>query len=87
MKRAFINGTVMTMDDENPLAEAVLTDGGTIVAAGSAEAVRRLSHGAEIVDLQGKRFCPASSTPTGILRCRAWGMRLRGRALCAAGED
>jgi predicted amidohydrolase YtcJ len=83
MKRAFINGTVMTMDDENPLAEAVLTDGGTIVAAGSAEAVRRLSHGAEIVDLQGKTLLPGFIDAHGHFTLQGMGVCVFADARCA----
>lgn len=53
------NGTVLTMDEAVPVAQAVLVQDGLIVAVGSDEETSDLaSPGVEVIDLQGKTLLP-----------------------------
>jgi imidazolonepropionase-like amidohydrolase len=56
---AFVDGTVITADGRNTVAQAIAIGGGTIVAVGTSAEVRALAgSGAEIVDLAGKAVMP-----------------------------
>jgi len=54
-----INGTVLTVDANDTVAQAVAVTGGKIVAVGSTDAVRsRVGAGTEVIDLQGRTATP-----------------------------
>ena len=58
-ERVFLNGTVITMDEDQPIAEAVLIRDGYIIAVGSEEEILSLaSDDADIIDLQGRTLLP-----------------------------
>lgn len=58
-KKAFINGKIYTVDDKQPLAEAVLIEGNKIVFVGSTEDVKkRVDKSTEVIDLNGKLMLP-----------------------------
>ena len=55
----FINGNILTMNDEQPTAEAVAVKDGKILAVGSRTDVEKAAgSGAEVVDLGGKTLMP-----------------------------
>jgi predicted amidohydrolase YtcJ len=55
----FHGGDVVTIDDENPTAEAVAIQGGKIVAVGKKEDVLKLKGGqTTVIDLKGKAVVP-----------------------------
>ena len=57
----FINGNILTMNDEQPTAEAVAVKDGKILAVGSRTDVEKAAgSGAEVVDLGGKTLMPGS---------------------------
>jgi len=57
--RAFLNGTVITMDNDLPVAEAVLIQDGLIIAVGSDEEISILvGDEVDIIDLQGRTLLP-----------------------------
>src|SRR5690606_2447441 len=52
-------GTIRTMNEAIPLAEAVAVSGGRILAAGSeADVAARAGRGAKLVDLEGRTMLP-----------------------------
>ena len=57
----YLGGEIITLDDEQLLAEALAVNNGSIVAVGSRESVEGSYRGpeTEIVDLQGKTLIPA----------------------------
>ena len=57
----YLGGTILTVDDKAPTAEAVAVKNGKIVAVGSRKAVHAAEHGAKtvIVDLKGRTLIPA----------------------------
>jgi imidazolonepropionase-like amidohydrolase len=56
---ALINGTVVTVDGRNTVAQAIAVGGGKIVAVGtSAEIKARAGSGARVIDLHGKTVMP-----------------------------
>ncbi|ELU00605.1 hypothetical protein CAPTEDRAFT_192626, partial [Capitella teleta] len=58
-KQVFLNATILTMDKENSVAEAILVERGIITAVGSEEAVlNQASSEAEHIDLAGKTMLP-----------------------------
>lgn len=58
-KRAFINGQVLTMDATNRIADAVVIDGGKVIAVGSLEEVQPyIDDATELTDLGGKTLIP-----------------------------
>jgi len=58
-KKAFINGKVYTVNDKQPLAEAVLIEGNKITFVGSTEEVKKLVDAStEVIDLNGKLMLP-----------------------------
>ncbi|PQO42231.1 amidohydrolase [Blastopirellula marina] len=55
----YINGSIVTMDEKNPTAEAIATQGEEIVAVGFNEEIRQLAGGKTVVhDLAGKCLMP-----------------------------
>ena len=57
--QAFINGTVLTMDAQNSIVEAVVIENDKIVAAGSLQKVRPYMNGDTVIhDLAGKTLLP-----------------------------
>ena len=55
----FVGGTVLTMDDNAPMAEAVAVDGNRIVAVGSETSVQPyVGPETEVIDLEGKTLMP-----------------------------
>ena len=57
MKKLYFGGDILTMDEENPVAEALLTEDGKILAPGALEEFS--SFEGERVDLKGKTLMPA----------------------------
>lgn len=57
MKKLYFGGDILTMDEENPVAEALLTEDGKILALGSL--TEFASFEGERVDLKGKTLMPA----------------------------
>ena len=56
---ALINGTVITVDGRNTVAQAIAIGDGTIVAVGTSEEIRaRAGAGARVIDLAGKSVMP-----------------------------
>jgi len=57
--RAFINGNVVTMDENDTIAEAVIVRNGFIQNVGSTDEIKKLIvHGDTIIDLKGKTLLP-----------------------------
>jgi len=56
----YLGGTILTVDDKAPTAEAVAVKDGKIVAVGSRAAVHKAEHGPQtkIVDLKGRTLVP-----------------------------
>lgn len=57
MKKLYFGGPILTMDRQNPRAEAVLTESGKIVALGDLTAFAKAE--AERIDLRGRTLMPA----------------------------
>lgn len=56
---AFINGKIYTVNEKQPLAEAVITQGNRIVFVGSnKEAQTRIEKNTEVIDLKGRLMLP-----------------------------
>lgn len=54
------NGTVITMDAKNTIAQAIAVSGGKVVAVGTtADITKRAGSGARVIDLAGKAVIPA----------------------------
>lgn len=59
MKTAYINGNIITVNDAQPKAQAMVVEGTTIVAVGTTEDVMALCDSeVAVVDLQGKTAMP-----------------------------
>ncbi|MCI2063226.1 MAG: amidohydrolase [Eubacteriaceae bacterium] len=59
MKHAFINGSVITVDDNNSITEAILTENNRIVYTGTNAEVEKLAgKDAEFTDLNGRTLMP-----------------------------
>lgn len=57
--RIFINGTVLTMDENNSVAQAISVRDGVIEAVGSNRTIRQLiTPDSQVTDLQGKTLIP-----------------------------
>lgn len=56
--RIFFNGTIYTLHEEIPVAEAMVVQAGKIVAVGAEKELRMLYHPAEEIDLQGQFVYP-----------------------------
>lgn len=62
----YVGGPILTMQDDAPEAEALLTQGEKIIAVGSEADVRaQMPEGCEVVDLAGKTLMPAFIDPHG----------------------
>ena len=59
MKTLYFGGPILTMDKANPRAEAVLTDGGNIIAAGPLKKLEEMAADASRVDLNGRTLMPS----------------------------
>ena len=60
----YINGDVVTVDDNQPAAEAVVVAKGKIAYVGSsAEALKYKKAGTRVVDLEGKALLPGFIDP------------------------
>ena len=58
-QQLFINGTVLTMDVDNRVVEALATRGDRIEAVGSTEEIMALAgEGTEVIDLRGRALLP-----------------------------
>lgn len=58
-KKAFINGKVYTVNDKQPLAEAVLIEGNKIKYVGTTEEIKKLIDAStELIDLSGRLMLP-----------------------------
>lgn len=59
MKKLYYNGEIITVNDTQPIAEALLVDGGKIAAVGTLAEVKTLQdETTELVDLAGKALLP-----------------------------
>ena len=59
MQKIFENGTIITMDESCPRAEAVLVENGSIIKVGSREDVFAAARdGARVIDLKGRTLLP-----------------------------
>ena len=59
MKHAFINGSVITVDKNDTVAEALLIDGNKIVFAGTTDQVMKMAgNDAKTIDLKGRTLMP-----------------------------
>lgn len=59
LKKLFYNGTILTVNDAQPQAEALLVEDGLIKAVGSLDAVRAYQDAdTELIDLDGKTLLP-----------------------------
>ncbi len=57
--KAFLNGKIYTVNENQPLAEAVVTEGNKILFVGSNEEAKKLITGStEVIDLKGKLMLP-----------------------------
>lgn len=62
--KIFYGGNIITMDEKNPLAEAVAVKEGKILAVGTYEEVMNFQEGdAELIDLNGKTMMPGFIEP------------------------
>lgn len=60
MQNLYYNGTILTMEGENDTVEAVLTDQGKIMEAGTLDEVKKAAEPeVHMTDLQGKTLMPA----------------------------
>lgn len=57
-KQLYFNGDIITMNDAQPTAEALLVSDGKILAVGDYVEVERIADGAELIDLKGKALLP-----------------------------
>lgn len=59
MKKLYIHGTIITMDEQLPIAEAICIENGIITKVGSEKEILKLPHKEEeCMDLQGKTMLP-----------------------------
>lgn len=63
MKTLFYGGTIITMDDAAPNAEAVLVENGTILAVGTKEDLLKQAGECQQVDLHGQTMLPGFIDP------------------------
>ena len=83
LENIYCNGTVLTMDDAQPTAEALVESQGSILAVGSAEALLAAFPNAHRIDLSGGTLMPAfldphshfSSVASGLLQVSLAGCR------------
>ena len=59
MRKAFINGRIYTVNEKQPYAEAVVTEGNKIVYVGSEQGAQKfISSDTDVIDLEGKLMLP-----------------------------
>ena len=59
MKTAFINGKIYTVNENQPYAEAIITEGNKIAFVGSNEEVKKfIDESTKVIDLNGKLMLP-----------------------------
>lgn len=59
MQKIFENGTILTMDEKTPTAEAVLVEDDSIIRVGTKEEVyEKAEDGAKVIDLKGRTLMP-----------------------------
>ncbi|WOO87932.1 amidohydrolase [Mollicutes bacterium LVI A0039] len=64
MKRIYLGGEIVTLNDNNDIAEAVMIEDAKIVAIGSEEEILKLKDAeTEVVDLEGKAMLPGFIDP------------------------
>lgn len=57
--QVFLNGTIYTVDESSPMAEAVAVKDGLILAVGTSEEVQKyIGNKTEVIDLKGKTMTP-----------------------------
>lgn len=67
MKQLYYNGTIITVNDLQPTAEALLVEDGKIVAVGTLAGMKgSQDETTELIDLDGKRCCPVLLMVMGI---------------------
>lgn len=76
----FVNGIVITMEENNPTAEGVLVKDGKIIRVGNADEIREMAQKEQIkvIDLEGKTLLP------GFHDCH---VHVMGTGMAAAGTD
>ncbi|MGI9275231.1 MAG: amidohydrolase [Endozoicomonas sp.] len=58
-QQLFVNGSILTMDDNNSIVEAVLVEDDRIVATGTRQALRQQAdESVELIDLKGRTLVP-----------------------------
>ena len=57
-EKLFINGRIITMDEENPVVEAMAVKGEKIRSVGGTSALKEAYPYADVVDLEGKTVMP-----------------------------
>ncbi|MCW7555627.1 amidohydrolase family protein [Endozoicomonas gorgoniicola] len=57
-KQLFVNGVILTMDDYDTIADAVLVERDRIVATGTEDSLKKQADDAHIIDLEGKALIP-----------------------------
>ena len=62
-KRLYFGGTILTMEDRAPTADALLTEDGVITAVGRCEDFMEEAQGAELIDLKGSVLMPSFIDP------------------------
>lgn len=63
MKKIYINGNILTMEDSAPEAEAIIVEHGKIVFVGSTKEALSLKKDHEVIDLKNKTMCPGFIDP------------------------
>lgn len=63
MKRIYTNGHIITVDENNPIVEAVVVEDGKIVYTGNTKSALEMNKGHEIIDLKGKTMTPGFIDP------------------------
>ena len=64
MKKIYFNGNIITVNDKQPVVEAVLIEDGKIIKTGSKEEVLKLKNNdTELIDLDGKTMLPGFIDP------------------------
>lgn len=64
-KTIYFNGNIITVDDNNTVAQAVLIEEGLIKAVGTNEEILALANDTERIDLEGKTMIPGFIDPHG----------------------
>ena len=58
-QQLFVNGSILTMDDNNSIVEAILVEDDRIVATGTRQALhQQADEGVELIDLKGRTLVP-----------------------------